>query len=144
MSKPTPEQLQKLPKHIQGYIASLEHQRDKAVQQHAELFAAQEVSPVTYHSELDIQENPLFLRPGTVMRDGADYSKVRFWMHDTRWMKPSRTRDYIEIGRGNGTSSRGEFAESQKDQLTIRAMDAARLVIVPSSSSEIVLRHERW
>ena len=144
MSDPTPEQIAKLPKHIQGYISSLEHQRDKAIQQHSELFAAQEVSPVTYHSELEIQENPLFLQPGAFTRDGTDYSKVRFWMHGTRWMKPSSTRDYIEVGRGNGTNSRGQFKESQEDQLTIRAMDAARLVIVPSSSSEIIVRHERW
>ncbi|QRE00959.1 hypothetical protein [Nocardia phage NC1] len=144
MSDPTPEQIAKLPKHIQGYIRGLEHDRNKAISMHADLFAAQQAGPVTYHSELHIQDNPLYLQPGSFARDGADYSKVRFWMHGTRWAAPSRTRDYIEVGRGNSVSSRGEFLASQEDQLTIRAMDAARLVIVPSSSSEIILRHERW
>lgn len=144
MSNPTPEQIAKLPKHIQGYISSLEHQREKAIQMHSELFEAQEVTPITYHSELQIQDNPFYLQPGQFARDGADYSRVRFWMHGTRWQKPSTTRDYIEVSRGNGNWSRSQFLESQDDQLTIRAMDSARLVIVPSSSSEIIVRHERW
>ena len=144
MPFPSPEQISKLPKIIQGYIRHLEHERDKAQQMHSELFAAQEVTPVTYHSELNIQENPLFLQPGSFASNGADYSRVRFWMHGTRWQKPSTTRDYIEIGRGNAVTSRGELRGTQEDALTIRAMDAARLVITPVSGSEIVVRHERW
>lgn len=146
MPNPTPEQIEKLPKHIQGYIAHLERQAKEAKRQHAELFASQEITPISFHSELTLQDNPVFLTPARYGKNSPDSSRIRFWMNGTRW-KPHATREYIEIARGvsSGTSfARDERNGTEDNSITLRSMDSARLIVEPVQSGEIVVRYQRW
>lgn len=146
MPFPTPEQISKLPKHVQSYIAHLERDLEEAKRQHAELFASQEVTPISFHSELSLKDNPIFLRPARFGTTSPDSSRVRFWMNETRW-KPHATREYIEVGRG--LNSRESFSRAEREMnedtcLTLRSMDSARLIVEPVQSGEIVVRYQRW
>lgn len=146
MPAPTPEQLEKLPKHVQGYIAQLERDLEESKRQHAELFASQEITPISFHSELTLKDNPIFLTPARFGTSSPDSSRVRFWMNETRW-KPHATREYIEIGRGIHNSSSFSRAEREMNEntcLTLRSMDSARLIVEPVASGEIVVRYQRW
>lgn len=146
MTAPTPEQRAKLPKHIHQYIGHLERRVEEAERKHQELFASQTITPISFHSELAIEDNPLFLQPARYGSSSPDTSRVRFWMNGTTW-KPHATREYIEIGRGVTSSSsfsRAEREEQEETCLTIRSMDSARLIVEPVQSGEIVLRYQRW
>ena len=146
MPAPTPEQLEKLPKHVQGYIAQLERDLEESKRQHAELFASQEITPISFHSELTLKDNPIFLTPARFGTSSPDSSRVRYWMNGTRW-KPHATREYIEVARGasSGTSfSRNERQGTEDTCLTLRSMDSARLIVEPVASGEIVVRYQRW
>ena len=145
MTDPTPDQIAKLPKHIQRYISNLEHDLTEAKRQHAELFASQEITPISFHSELSLKDNPVFLTPARYGAHSPDTSKVRFWMNGTRW-KPNTTREYLEIGRGVSTThfTRDERDRSEDDCISVRAMDSARIVVEPIQSSEVIIRYKRW
>lgn len=86
-TSPTADQLSKLPRWAQAYIASLEFQRDKAIDQHAELFDSQEETSVLYG---DVYRNPKYLPD----KDGL----VRFEMEQ----EPGDGMSWVDLRPGRG------------------------------------------